>query len=124
MKWDLLLNAAAQGVWRGPVPLRGRRIPRAVATPFPYMPVMCVTSILTSSTRSLVRFAYSAAMADDSWKDARVRQAEEALAHAVRTADEIIAEAQRAVAPPASPEPPGPSDPPEDGPRPILRDAW
>ena len=63
-------------------------------------------------------------MADDSWKDARVRQAEEALAHAVRTADEIIAEAQRAVAPSASPEPPDPPDRPEDGPGPILRDAW
>jgi len=60
-------------------------------------------------------------MADDSWKDARVRQAEEALAHAVRTADEIIAEAQRAVAPPATPKSP---DPPEDVPPPILRDAW
>src|ERR1700742_965836 len=94
VKCDLLLNAAAQGVWRGPVPPRRRRIPRPAATPFPYVPVMCVTSILTGSTRSLVRFAYSAAMADDSWKDARVRQAEEALANAVRTADEIIAEAQ------------------------------
>lgn len=60
-------------------------------------------------------------MADDSWKDARVRHAEEALALAVRTADEIIADAQRAIAPPAPPEPPEPPDEPE---RPILRDAW
>jgi hypothetical protein len=63
-------------------------------------------------------------MADDSWKDDRVRQAEEALATAARTADEIIADAQRAVdrslAPPRPPDPP-PSDEQE---RPILRDAW
>jgi hypothetical protein len=61
-------------------------------------------------------------MADDNWKDARVRQAEEALAAAVRTADDIIAEAQRSVAPPRAPtwsEPP-----PDDEHGPILRDAW
>jgi len=52
------------------------------------------------------------------WRDARVRHAEEALAAAVRTADEIIADA---VAEPAPvPEPP-PEEPP---PATILRDAW
>jgi hypothetical protein len=61
-------------------------------------------------------------MADDSWKDARVRQAEEALAGAVRTADEIIADAQRTVAKHA---PPAPSwTEPDEPTRPILRDAW
>ncbi len=62
-------------------------------------------------------------MADDSWKDDRVRQAEEALAGAVRTADEIIAEAQEAVAaslPPDEDEP----EPPDEDEWPILRDAW
>jgi hypothetical protein len=60
-------------------------------------------------------------MADDSWKDARVRQAEAALAVAVRTADEIIADAQRAV---AEPEPPEREEPPEDERPSILHDAW
>jgi hypothetical protein len=62
-------------------------------------------------------------MADDSWKDTRVRQAEDALAAAVRTADEIIADAQKAVAaslPPAPEEP----EPPDEDEWPILRDAW
>ena len=59
-------------------------------------------------------------MADDSWKDARVRQAEEALAVAVRTADEIIADAQKAVAAPPREEP----EPPEEDEWPVLRDAW
>jgi hypothetical protein len=59
-------------------------------------------------------------MADDSWEDARVRQADEASAAAVRTADEIIADAQRAVGPP---EPAGPAAAAESR-RPILRDAW
>ena len=59
-------------------------------------------------------------MADDSWKDARVRQAEEALAAAVRTADEIIADVQRAVAAPPPEEP----EPPEEDEWPVLRDAW
>lgn len=63
-------------------------------------------------------------MADDSWKDARVRQAEEALADAVRTADEIIADAQRAMGPPEPPAPLERAEPQdEDGP-PILHDAW
>ena len=60
-------------------------------------------------------------MADDSWKDARVRQAEAALATAVRTADEIIADAQRAD---AEPEPPARAEPPDDERPPILHDAW
>jgi hypothetical protein len=64
------------------------------------------------------------AMADDSWKDARVRQAEEALAVAARTADEIIADAQRALAPPVREDPPDPPGPPDDERPPILRDAW
>jgi hypothetical protein len=63
-------------------------------------------------------------MADDSWKDVRVRQAEEALAGAVRTADEIIADAQRAVARQSPPAPPAWSEPPDEPERPILRDAW
>ncbi|MGH3758698.1 hypothetical protein [Actinophytocola sp.] len=64
-------------------------------------------------------------MADDSWKDARVRQAEEELAVAARTADEIIADAQRAVAAPAPPTSPDPSDDrPDDPGWPILHDAW
>jgi hypothetical protein len=64
-------------------------------------------------------------MSDDSWKDARVRQAEEALAGAVRTADEIIADAQRAVAAASPPPPSSPwSEPPDEPERPILRDAW
>ncbi|HEV7652133.1 MAG TPA: hypothetical protein VGP26_28605 [Actinophytocola sp.] len=60
-------------------------------------------------------------MADDSWKDARVHQAEAALALAVRTADEIIADAQRAL---AEPEPPVHEEPPDDELPPILHDAW
>jgi multidrug resistance efflux pump len=60
-------------------------------------------------------------MADDSWKDARVRQAEAALALAVRTADEIIADVQGAA---AEPEPPAREEPPDDEPPSILRDAW
>lgn len=52
------------------------------------------------------------------WRDARVRHAEEALAEAVRTADEIMADA---VADPAPPR----EEPPEEEPPPtILRDAW
>ena len=60
-------------------------------------------------------------VADDSWKDTHVRQAEDALAAAVRTADEIIADAERAMTPP---DPPPPPEPPEDPGPPILRDAW
>ncbi|HEY7591884.1 MAG TPA: hypothetical protein VH969_01915 [Actinophytocola sp.] len=63
-------------------------------------------------------------MADDSWKDARVREAEEALAVAVRTADEIIADAQRAVVASLPPAPSGRPEPPEDDQPPILHDAW
>jgi hypothetical protein len=67
---------------------------------------------------------------DDSWKDADVRQAEEALAAAVRTADEIIADAQRAIVdaqPPADEldEQAGQdedAEPEEEWP--VLRDAW
>jgi hypothetical protein len=62
-------------------------------------------------------------MADDSWKDDGVRQAEEALAAAVRTADEIIADAQQAVAA-SLPPPPEQPEPPEEDEWPILRDAW
>jgi hypothetical protein len=66
-------------------------------------------------------------MADDSWKDEHVRQAEEALAAAVRTADEIIADAQRAVVD-SLPPPEEQSDPGEDAEPeeewPVLRDAW
>jgi hypothetical protein len=65
-------------------------------------------------------------MADDSWKDEHVRQAEEALAAAVRTADEIIADAQRAVI--DSQPPDEQADPDEDAEPeeewPVLRDAW
>lgn len=60
-------------------------------------------------------------MADDSWKDAHVHQAEAALALAVRTADEIIADLQKAV---AEPEPPVREEPPDDEPPSILHDAW
>jgi len=60
-------------------------------------------------------------MAEDSWKDDRVRQAEATLALAVRTADEIIADAQRDV---AEPEPPVREEPPDDEQPPILHDAW
>jgi hypothetical protein len=66
-------------------------------------------------------------MADDSWKDDDVRQAEEALAAAVRTADEIIADAQRAVVD-AQPPADEPAEPDEDAEPeeewPVLRDAW
>lgn len=85
------------------------------------MLVICVTAILVGSARLPIQFAYAFRMADDSWKDARVRQAEAALAAAVRTADEIIADAQRAAAPPEPPEQRVVPDVPE---RPILRDAW
>ncbi len=83
--------------------------------------MICVTAILVRSARPPIQFAYASRMADDSWKDARVRQAEAALAAAVRTADEIIADAQRAAAPHEPPAPPVMTDEPE---RPILRDAW
>ncbi|HEX2131198.1 MAG TPA: hypothetical protein VHH15_06520 [Actinophytocola sp.] len=57
-------------------------------------------------------------MSGGEWRDARVRHAEEALAEAVRTADEIMADA---VADPAPPR----EEPPEEEPPPtILRDAW
>ena len=63
---------------------------------------------------------------NDSWKGDDVRQAEAALAAAVRTADEIIADAQRAVLDASPPEePPEPDDgaePEEEWP--VLRDAW
>jgi len=75
------------------------------------------------SGRAAPSFAYAAGMADDSWRNARVRHAEEALAAAVRTADEIIAEAYRAVAGPSTDEEPV-APPAEDAERPILRDAW
>lgn len=56
---------------------------------------------------------------DESWKDARVRHAEQALADAVRTADDIIAAAERAT---AKPDDPVPIEEPAE--RTILRDAW
>jgi hypothetical protein len=56
---------------------------------------------------------------DESWKDARVRHAEQALADAVRTADEIIAAAERAI---AMPDDPVPIEEPSE--QTILRDAW
>lgn len=88
------------------------------------IPVMCVTAILVGTAQRPVQFAYAARMAEDSWKDARVREAEEGLAAAARTADEIIADAQRAVAASLPPEPPERADPPDDEQPPILRDAW
>lgn len=63
-------------------------------------------------------------MADETWRDARVRQAEEALAIAVRTADEIIADAQRDIAAAPEQEPEEPPPPPDEPEWPILRDAW
>lgn len=56
---------------------------------------------------------------EESWKDARVRHAEQALADAVRTADDIIAAAERAI---AKPEDPVPMEEPSE--QTILRDAW
>lgn len=88
------------------------------------MPVMCVTAILVGSTQRLIQFAYAARVDDDSWKDPRVREAEEALAVAVRTADEIIADVERAVTASLPPAPPEPPEPPDDEQPPILRDAW
>jgi len=52
------------------------------------------------------------------WRDARVQAAEDALHAAVRTADEIIAEAVAAMTP-REEEPP-----PVDVERSVLRDAW
>ncbi len=56
---------------------------------------------------------------EESWKDARVRHAEQALADAVRTADDIIATAERAI---AEREDPVPIEEPSE--QTILRDAW
>jgi len=51
------------------------------------------------------------------WRDAHVRAAEEALAAAVRTADEIIADAVAVMTP-------RDDEPPADVERSVLRDAW
>lgn len=60
-------------------------------------------------------------MSGSDWRDARVRHAEEALADAVRTADEIIADAMDDRAEKPKPPVERPDDPPE---RSILHDAW
>ncbi|OLF04520.1 hypothetical protein BLA60_40225 [Actinophytocola xinjiangensis] len=60
-------------------------------------------------------------MSGSDWRDARVRQAEESLADAVRTADEIIAAAVDERAEKPQPQVERPDDPPE---RSILHDAW
>jgi len=57
---------------------------------------------------------------DESWKDARVRHAERVLADAVRTADDIIAAAERAIVKPD--DDPVPIEEPSE--QTILRDAW
>lgn len=62
-------------------------------------------------------------MSGEMWRDARVRHAEDALASAVRTADEIIAEATRAIAE-RTDRPDPPLEDSEPAARPILRDAW
>lgn len=60
-------------------------------------------------------------MPGSEWRDARVRHAEEALADAVRTADEIIADALADRAD----EVKRPVEPPEEPPpTTILHDAW
>ncbi|WP_460394156.1 hypothetical protein [Actinophytocola sediminis] len=60
-------------------------------------------------------------MSGADWRDARVRHAEDALADAVRTADEIIAEA---VADRVD-KPERPAEEPDEPPAPtILHDAW
>jgi hypothetical protein len=53
------------------------------------------------------------------WRDARVAAAEEALALAVRTADDVIAAAGQDE-PAAEPSP----EPAPDEQRSVLRDAW
>lgn len=60
-------------------------------------------------------------MSGSEWRDARVRHAEEALADAVRTADEIIADAVADRADEAKPPATEPEEPP---PPTILHDAW
>lgn len=65
---------------------------------------------------------YAAVVPGDSWRDARVRQAEDALHAAVRTADEIIADAMRAVEDRAAPTAPDRGEDEEQ--RSVLRDAW
>ncbi len=61
---------------------------------------------------------------DESWKDARVRHAERALADAVRTADDIIAAAERAIVKPDEVKPDDPVLIEEPSEQTILRDAW
>lgn len=57
------------------------------------------------------------------WRDARVAAAEEALAAAVRTADDVIAAAGQDE-PAAEPSPESAPDLAPDEQRSVLRDAW
>jgi hypothetical protein len=60
-------------------------------------------------------------MSGSDWRDAAVRHAEQALTDAVRTADEIIADAVAELTGPPVRE----AEPPEEpSPPTILHDAW
>jgi hypothetical protein len=93
----------------------------AIGAHLPTCRVICVTPMLIRSAQQPPEPNYAAWMTG--WRDERVRAAEEALAAAVRTADEIITDAA-AAEDAAAAMAPREEDPPADVERSVLRDAW